>query len=148
MGRFYRVPFKSLLRVQIKRANDSKIFIEEILIKEISNVEGEDQKVPMGKVAVENAFKKINPRYCPNVPTTPITAMGCRQCLLLSVVQLKGKPCQKPHCCNGVVDSFRHNLIEKLLDEIGSLKSVEYFTRHLWLEFVLPPSCGEKRWPD
>ena len=25
------------------------------------------------------------------VPTTPITAMGCRQCLPLSVVQLKGK---------------------------------------------------------
>ena len=30
--------------------------------------------------------------------TTPITAMGCRQCLPLSVVQLKGKHCRKPHC--------------------------------------------------
>ena len=43
---------------------------------------------------------------CPNVSTTPITAMGCRQCLPLSVVQLKGKHCQKPHCRNGVVGTF------------------------------------------
>ena len=43
----------------------------------------------------------------PNVSTTPITAMGCRQCLPLSVVQLKGKHCRKPHCRNGVVDTFR-----------------------------------------
>ena len=27
---------------------------------------------------------------CPNVSTAPIMAMGCRQCLPLSVVQLKG----------------------------------------------------------
>jgi hypothetical protein len=47
-------------------------------------------------------------RYCSNVSTTPITAMGCRQCLPLSVVQLKGKHCRKPHCRNGVVDTFRH----------------------------------------
>ena len=47
-------------------------------------------------------------RECPNVSTTPITAMGFRQCLPLSVVQLKGKHCRKPHCCNGVVDTFRH----------------------------------------
>ena len=44
---------------------------------------------------------------CPNVSTTPIMAIGCRQCLPLSVVQLKGKHCQKTHCCNGVVDTFR-----------------------------------------
>ena len=24
-----------------------------------------------------------------------------------SVIQLKGKHCRKPHCCNGVVDTFR-----------------------------------------
>ena len=41
-----------------------------------------------------------------NVSTTPIMAMGCRQCLPLSVVQLKGKHCRKPHCRNGVVDTF------------------------------------------
>ena len=45
---------------------------------------------------------------CPNISTTPITAMGCRQCLPLSVVQQKGKHCQKPHCHNGVVDTFGH----------------------------------------
>ena len=43
---------------------------------------------------------------CPNVSTTPITAMGCRQCLPSSVVQLKGKHCRKTHCHNGVVDTF------------------------------------------
>ena len=32
--------------------------------------------------------------------------MGCRKCLPLSVVQLKGKHCQNPHCRNGVVDTF------------------------------------------
>ena len=37
-------------------------------------------------------------RQGPNVSTTPITAMGCRQCLSLSAVQLKDKHCQKPHC--------------------------------------------------
>ena len=45
-------------------------------------------------------------KHSPNVSTTPITAMGCRQCLPLSVVQLKGKHCRKPHCSNGVVDTF------------------------------------------
>ena len=38
---------------------------------------------------------------CSNVSTTPITAMGCRQCLPLSVVQLKGKHCRKHHCRSG-----------------------------------------------
>ena len=41
-----------------------------------------------------------------NVSTTPIIAMGCQQCLSLSVVQLKGKHCRIPYCCNGVVDTF------------------------------------------
>ena len=44
---------------------------------------------------------------CPKWSTTPITAMGRQQCLPLSVVQLKGKHCRKPHCRNGVVDTFR-----------------------------------------
>ena len=38
-------------------------------------------------------------------------AMGCRQCLPLSVVQLKGKHCRKPHCRNGIVDTFELNPI-------------------------------------
>ena len=37
----------------------------------------------------KNPPGKGNP--CPNVSTTPIMAMGCRQCLSLSEVQLKGK---------------------------------------------------------
>ena len=42
------------------------------------------------------------------VSTTPITAMGCRQCLPLSAVQLKGKHCRKPNCRNGVlIESIR-----------------------------------------
>jgi hypothetical protein len=49
-------------------------------------------------------FEEIG--LCSNVSTTPIMAMGCRQCLPLSVVQLKGKHCRKPHCRNGVVDTF------------------------------------------
>ena len=49
----------------------------------------------------------------PNVSTTPITSMGCQQCLPLSVVQLKGKHCRKPHCRNGVVDTFGHCLLTK-----------------------------------
>ena len=34
--------------------------------------------------------------YCPNVSTAPIIAIGWRQCLPLSIVQLKGKHYQKP----------------------------------------------------
>ena len=52
-------------------------------------------------------FENIT-RQSRNESTTPITAMGCRQCLPLSVFQLKGKHCRKPHCRNGVVDTFRH----------------------------------------
>ena len=46
--------------------------------------------------------------YGLNASTTPITAMGCRQCLPLNVVQLKGKHCRKTHCRNGVVNTFGH----------------------------------------
>ena len=45
-----------------------------------------------------------------NISTTPITTMGCQQCLPLGVVQLKGKHCRKPHCRNGDVDTFGHTL--------------------------------------
>ena len=54
----------------------------------------------------EKNCKKLQNTYCPNLSTTPI--MACRQCLSLSVVQLKGKHCRKPHCRNGVVDTFWH----------------------------------------
>ena len=52
-------------------------------------------------------IKMLFSEASPNVSTTPITAMGCQQCLPFSVVQLKGKHCRKPHCRNGVVDTFR-----------------------------------------
>ena len=41
--------------------------------------------------------------YGLTVSTTLNTAMGS-----LSVVQLKGKHCQKLHCRNGIVDMFGH----------------------------------------
>ena len=63
-------------------------------------------------------------RYCLNVSTTLITAMGCRQCLSLSVVQLKGKHCQKTHCRNGVVGKFRPAIPVEL-----SLQDVYYTFR-------------------
>ena len=53
-----------------------------------------------------NFFKKILPEriYKSHYGNGVITAMGCRQCLPLSVVKLICKHCQKPHCRNGVVD--------------------------------------------
>ena len=38
----------------------------------------------------------------PNVSTTPIMAMECRQCLSLSVFQLKGKHCRNPVAVMGL----------------------------------------------
>ena len=55
--------------------------------------------IPIGKMM--GAY-----RVSPNLSTAPITAMGCWQCLPLSVVQLKGKYCRKPPCHNGVVDTL------------------------------------------
>ena len=53
-------------------------------------------------------FGQTSKSLSPNVSTSPVMAMGCRQCLPLSVVQLKGKHCRRPHCRNGVVDTFGH----------------------------------------
>ena len=50
-----------------------------------------------------HALSQHKIKYCSNVSTTPITAMGCWQYLPLSVVQLKGKHCMKLHCRKGVV---------------------------------------------
>ena len=58
-------------------------------------------KLPAQLSAISVAVQSLN------VSTTPIMAMGCRQYLPLSVVQLNGKHCRKPHCCNGVVDTLR-----------------------------------------
>ena len=48
--------------------------------------------------------------------------MGCRQCLPLSVVQLKSKHCRKPHCRNGAVANTD---IEIGLELIGNKESGE-----------------------
>ena len=48
-------------------------------------------------IGIENLFGQysfhLQMSNCPKISTTPITAMGCWQCLSLSVVQLKGKHC-------------------------------------------------------
>ena len=41
-------------------------------------------------------------RHSPNVSTTPITAMGCRQCLHLSVLQLKVNIAENPIAAMGL----------------------------------------------
>ena len=67
--------------------------------------------------------------FSPNVSTTPITAMGCRQCLPLSVVQLKGKHCRKPRCRNGVVDTFgrvRQKLYNRFQMFVSSVVGLHY----------------------
>ena len=58
-------------------------------------------------------LQTIGTRHGLNVSTTPIMAMGCWQCLPLSVVQLKVKHCRKPHCSNGVVDTFGQSQVVK-----------------------------------
>ena len=63
---------------------------------------------------------------CPNVSTTSITAMGCRQCIPLSVVQLKGKHCRKPQCRNGVVDTFEQYLLNKIHLLVFIMNGVKY----------------------
>ena len=58
--------------------------------------------------------------------------MGCRQCLPLSVVQLKGKHCRKPHCRNEVVGMFGpyhfwKNKRQRTLACEYSCKSIMYY---------------------
>ena len=48
---------------------------------------------------IQIIFHKIQYHSIHSKDSPNIAAMGCRQCLSLSVVQLKGKDCGKPHCC-------------------------------------------------
>ena len=57
----------------------------------------------------------------------PIMAMGCRQCLPLRVFQHKGKLCRKPHCRNGVVDTFGQSVHKYCLCDFAEV--LEYFRR-------------------
>ena len=79
--------------------------------------------------------------------------MGCRQCLHL---QLKGKHCRKPHCRNGVVDTFGcyvlyltsiylkvYMWIED--SEIPSLASAHPATCSLLSQLALGSACNYSR---
>ena len=61
---------------------------------------------PLGDkpLTVRNVSKSKKERQ--TVSTTPIIAMGYRQCLPLIIVQLKGEHCQKLRCHNGVADTL------------------------------------------
>ena len=78
-----------------------------------SNLSKIVQKKYYSHQSLSRRIEQTRKPHCSNVSTTPITAMGYRQCLPLSVVQLKGKHCRKPHCCNGVVDTFGNGAILK-----------------------------------
>ena len=59
--------------------------------------------------------------------------MGFRQCLTLSIVQLKSKHCQKTHYRNGAVDKFGHNLLQiKIHNERGSAPGDLQLTLQQW----------------
>ena len=73
------------------------------------NIAGTNLRLRMFCFEMSLKRRQLRQNYCPNVFTIPIMAMGCRQCLPFSVVQLKGKHCQKTHGCNMVVDIFGHN---------------------------------------
>ena len=60
-------------------------------------LEDKGAAVSTGKAISTKVSYYMVTTYCWSVSTTPIMAMGCRQCLALSVVQLKGKLCRKPH---------------------------------------------------
>ena len=45
-----------------------------------------------------------------------VPAMEFWQWIPLSVAQLKGKHCRKPHCCYGVADMFRHAHFRMMLN--------------------------------
>ena len=57
-------------------------------------------------------------RRKPDYTQTPITAMGCWQCLPLSVVWLKGRYCQKPHCRDEVVDTSEQSQLKAWIIDI------------------------------
>ena len=79
--------------------------------------------------------------FCPNVSTTPITAIRCRQCLPLSVVQLKGKNCRKPHSpCWSAIDFW------KIYFKKWSLTKSIFGLFQTWI-FKATPKCNERSDP-
>ena len=57
-------------------------------------------------------FQPGGGRLCPSHTARTYLQLPLRQCLPLSVVQLKGKHCRKLHCRNGVVDTFGPGLAQ------------------------------------
>ena len=79
------------------------------------------------------ALKFETCKPCRNIPNTPITAIKCRQCLPLSVVQLKGKHCQKSHCGIGVVvDTYGPCVLKFRTICLNLLKS-DKLSRLIWV---------------
>ena len=73
-----------------------------------------------------------------NVSATLIMGMGCQQCLLLSVVQLKGNHCRKPCCRNGIVYTFGHwLLIDSLYYTLNIVDLLFVVTLQLWVPYAL-----------
>ena len=62
--------------------------------------------------------------------------MGCRQCLPLSVFKLKGKHCRKPHCRNGVVDTFGHWMLNLKYWLLTGFKKLTKITKILPIDSV------------
>ena len=53
--------------------------------------------MPIDLIILANCYELVTALWMKqNVSTTPIMAMGCRQCLHISIVQLKGKHCKNP----------------------------------------------------
>ena len=65
--------------------------------------------------------------------------MACRQCLSLSAVQLKGIYCRKPHCHNGVLDTFGHTLFSKIKPKFCRPDAMSIYNIQLfpWSPFIL-----------
>ena len=66
------------------------------------NIAGTNLRLRMFCFEMSLKRRQLRQNYCPNVFTIPIMAMGCRQCLPFSVVQLKGKHCQKTIAVNPI----------------------------------------------
>ena len=81
-------------------------------------------------------------RVCLNVSTTPITAMECRQCLPFSAIQLKAKHCRKPHCHNGVIDTFGLCMLGACSQPAHVRTCLVYVTRNLSTKNIF---CQQKK---
>ena len=64
-----------------------------------------------GKVLKNKIIGQKSKYLAPTHLQLPLRQWGAGNVLPLSVVQLKGKHCQKPHCRNGVEDTFGHPLL-------------------------------------